>query len=69
MIALVVVSLSSKIEREMLSQLAAPTAGELWQASGFSGAELPFAALLGAFDQRGAALEFFGDRLKALTAS
>jgi len=45
---------------------ARPT-GELWQATGFSGAELPFAALLEASDQRSAALEFFGARLSALS--
>jgi hypothetical protein len=44
----------------------APAPGELWQATGFSGAELPFAALIDAEDQRGAALEFLGARLAAL---
>jgi hypothetical protein len=47
----------------------APPAGELWQASGFSGAELPYAALLESGDQRAAALRFFRSRLAALTAN
>ena len=42
--------------------------GELWQASGFPGAELPYSALLTAPDQRAAALEFFRVRLAALNA-
>ena len=42
--------------------------GELWQASGFFGAEMSFAELLAAPDQRGAALEFFRIRLAALNA-
>lgn len=45
-------------------------AGELWQASGFSGAELPYAALLeaGSGDaQRELAVRFFADRLAALS--
>lgn len=45
----------------------APEPGELWQASAFNGAELPYAQLLGAEDQRGCALEFFHARLVALT--
>jgi hypothetical protein len=45
----------------------APPRGEIWQASGFSGAALPYADLLDADDQRVAALEFFGTRLAALT--
>ena len=44
-----------------------PEAGELWQASGFSGAELTYAELLGAKDQRAAALEFLHTRMSALT--
>jgi hypothetical protein len=40
--------------------------GELWQASGFPGAELAYAELLAAPDQRAAALEFFRVRLAAL---
>jgi hypothetical protein len=47
----------------------APPAGELWQASAFAGAELPYAALLDASDQRTAALEFFCARLEALTGA
>lgn len=46
---------------------ARPT-GELWQASGFPGAELPYSELLAAPDQRSAALEFFRVRLAALNA-
>jgi hypothetical protein len=42
--------------------------GELWQASAFPGAELSYAELLAAPDQRGAALEFFRVRLAALNA-
>jgi hypothetical protein len=44
----------------------AEVAGELWQASGFRGAELPYAELLAATDQRAAALEFFTTRRDAL---
>jgi hypothetical protein len=44
----------------------APPSGELWQASGFPGAELSYAELLAAPDQRSAALEFFRVRLAAL---
>jgi hypothetical protein len=43
-------------------------AGELWQASGFPGAELAYAELLAAPDPRAAALEFFRVRLAALNA-
>jgi hypothetical protein len=46
---------------------AQPT-GELWQASGFAGAELPYASLLAAPDPRAAALEFFRLRLAKLNA-
>ena len=42
--------------------------GDLWQATAFEGAELPFSELLGAEDQRGAALDFFRVRLRALLA-
>jgi hypothetical protein len=45
----------------------APPPGELWQATGFIGAFMPFAELLHAPDQRAAALEFFRTRLAALT--
>jgi hypothetical protein len=44
----------------------APDPGELWQASAFNGAELPYAELLAASDQRSCALEFFSARLAAL---
>jgi hypothetical protein len=40
--------------------------GDLWQATGFSGAELSFPELLAAEDQRGLAREFFETRLVAL---
>jgi hypothetical protein len=45
----------------------APPEGELWQASGFSGAELSYAELLTADAPREAALEFFRARRAALT--
>lgn len=44
----------------------APADDELWNATGFAGAELPYAALLDAPDQRNTALAFFGARLRAL---
>jgi hypothetical protein len=44
----------------------APAPGELWQATGFSGAELPYSELLGVPDQRDTALAFFRARLRAL---
>jgi hypothetical protein len=43
--------------------------GELWQATAFSGAELPYAELVEAPDQRAAALTFFRERLAALGSS
>jgi hypothetical protein len=46
----------------------APPAGELWQASGFSGAELSYTELLDTEAPRATALEFFRARLAALTA-
>jgi hypothetical protein len=45
----------------------APDPDELWQASAFNGAELSYAELLAASDQRSCALEFFSARLAALT--
>jgi hypothetical protein len=42
--------------------------GEGWDASAFAGAELGYADLLAAPDQRAAALDFFRDRLRALAA-
>jgi hypothetical protein len=42
--------------------------GELWNATGFSGAELPYAELLAAPDPREAALQFFRVRLATLNA-
>lgn len=44
----------------------APPEGELWQARGFAGAELPLAELLAVADQRAAALDFLRLRLDAL---
>src|SRR5262245_33674784 len=44
----------------------AQPAGEPWRATGFSGAELTYAELLAAPDQRAAALEFFTTRREAL---
>lgn len=43
-------------------------AGELWNAQGFPGAELSYAELLQAPDQRACALEFLATRLTALAA-
>lgn len=40
--------------------------GELWNASGFAGAELSYSELLAADDQRRTALEFMEGRLRAL---
>jgi hypothetical protein len=40
--------------------------GELWNASGFTGAEMTYAELAAADDQTGAALEFFTSRYDAL---
>jgi hypothetical protein len=40
--------------------------GELWNATGFNGAELTYAELLEAPDQRLAALQFMRDRIRAL---
>jgi hypothetical protein len=44
----------------------APPPGELWNGTGFPGAELTYAELLAAPDQRAAALEFFTTRTEAL---
>jgi hypothetical protein len=41
--------------------------GELWNAHGFTGAELAYADLLAAEDQTAAAIEFFTSRREALT--
>jgi hypothetical protein len=43
-----------------------PVEGELWNATGFAGAELSYAELLAAPDPRAAALEFFTTRKEAL---
>ena len=47
----------------------AEVSGELWQARGFRGAELTYAELLTAEDQRTAALDFFRTRRDGLTAT
>jgi hypothetical protein len=44
----------------------AEVAGELWNATGFRGAELGYTDLLAADDQRQAALDFMRDRYRAL---
>jgi hypothetical protein len=44
----------------------AEVSGELWQAQGFEGAELGYAELLAAPDQRRAALDFLRERYRAL---
>jgi len=49
-----------------ISPWTAEVSGELWQATGFRGAELPYAELLGASDPRAAALDFFTTRKEAL---
>lgn len=46
----------------------AEVSGELWNATGFNGAEMPYSDLVGAEDQMAAALEFFGTRWDALKA-
>jgi hypothetical protein len=46
----------------------APPAGELWNATGFPGAELSYSELIAAPDQYAAALAFMRERLDALTA-
>jgi hypothetical protein len=43
-----------------------PVEGELWNATGFAGAELTYAELLAAPDPRAAALEFFTTRKEVL---
>ena len=47
----------------------AEVSGDLWSAQGFSGAEMSYAELLAAADQRAAALDFFTTRRDALAAS
>jgi hypothetical protein len=47
----------------------AAVSGELWQASGFSGAELGYAELVEADDQDAAALDFFRARRDALATT
>jgi hypothetical protein len=45
---------------------AAPPPGELWQATGFRGAEMRYQEILAADDQRRAILDFLRSRLHAL---
>ena len=45
----------------------APVEGELWNATGFAGAELTYGELLAAPEPRATALEFFTTRKEALT--
>ena len=45
----------------------AEVSGELWNATGFKGAELTYSELIAAEDQRRAALEFMRGRYRALT--
>lgn len=47
----------------------AEVTGELWQATGFSGAELAYSELIEADDQAGAALDFFRTRRDALAVA
>jgi hypothetical protein len=47
----------------------APPPGALWNATGFTGAELSYSELLDADDQRSAAIDFFARRLTALVPS
>ena len=49
-----------------ISPWTAEVSDELWQATGFRGAELTYAELLGAADPRAAALDFFATRKEAL---
>ena len=44
----------------------AKVSGELWNATGFSGAELRYSELVGATDQRRAALDFMRERYRTL---
>ena len=49
-----------------ISVWTAEVSGELWNATGFKGAELPYSELLEAEDQRETALEFMRERYRAL---
>jgi hypothetical protein len=46
----------------------APPESELWNATGFPGAELPYAGLVADSDPTATAVEFFGTRARALAA-
>ncbi len=52
-----------------VSAWTAEVSGDLWQASGFRGAELTYAGLLDATDQKATATEFFTTRKHALGGS
>ena len=52
-----------------VSVWSADVSGELWNATGFKGAELRYSELLEAENQRHAALEFMRERYRALQAS
>jgi hypothetical protein len=45
----------------------AEVSGELWNAKGFNGAELPYSELIAAADQRRAAIDFMVERHRALS--
>jgi len=47
----------------------AEVSGELWNATGFKGAELTYSELIAADDQRSAALDFMRERYRALQAA
>ncbi len=49
-----------------VSPWAAEVSGELWNATGFRGAELGYSELIAAEDQRRTALEFFDQRYRAI---
>ena len=52
-----------------VSPWTAKPSGELWSATGFDGAELPYSALIAADDHRAAALDFMRERYRALAAT
>jgi hypothetical protein len=52
-----------------VSPWTAGVSGELWNATGFAGAELRYADLLSAEDQRRTALDFLRERYRALAAT
>jgi hypothetical protein len=52
-----------------VSPWTAKPSGELWSATGFDGAELPYSELIAAGDHRAAALDFMRERYRALAAT